>query len=469
MKVLLVNTPPHDLDDIIKSKRSRATALRGKQIFPTGLLSIGAYLESKGVSPEYSDMWNMSWDEIRSTIQKINPDIIFSSCLTDNRLSSFKLASIAKQINPAIINVVGNAHATAMCEQILTHYSDVDFVVLGEGEETCLDLIHVLQNNGDISKVLGIAYRDSGNIHITDRRPLMNLDDIPYPTNTLRFDPDNPHDATIGTSRGCPYGCDYCSLSGFWEHKWRGKNPKLVEAEIQFLVSNGITHVTFVDDHFTFKKDRALEICKILKKYNISWSMQCRVDRIDRELLIACRDSNCRLIAFGVETLSPTILKSIHKQFTIEQIKDIFKTAHEVRIPVQANIIIGCPNETETTIKETIRNLNEIRPDAIGKFILMLYPDTPLYRRLKLYNQINDDIWLSPSPTPFYTIENDLSTLRKYSLQVQMQWFRQIGISRTIKELSSIMKEHGWQFGIDYILSGLSRIKIKKFRLSKNY
>ncbi len=403
MKILLVNTPPHNLSDIIKSKRSRSTGQRGRQIFPSGLLSIGAYLESKRLEIAYKDMWNMSWEQIKIFLVTENPDIIFSSCLTDNRQSSFTLAKISKKLNPSVINVIGNAHATAMYEQILNNYPDVDYVVLGEGEITCYELIECLQNHNDLGTVKGIAYKAfDGEIYVTEKRPLIkNLDDIPFPIK-YRFNPDNPTDVTINTSRGCPYACSYCSLSGYWGGVWRGKSPKEVLKEIELLVSNGAKHITFTDDHFTFNKKRVMEICEGFKKYDFTWAMQCRVERIDKEMLELFKETRCRLIVFGIETLSPAILKNIHKMFTVEQIKQAFEISHEVGVPVQANIMIGATGENQETINETIQGLKEIKPDFVAKFITMTYPNTPLYNEMKKRNEISDDFWLSSSPAPFH-------------------------------------------------------------------
>ncbi len=475
-KILLINTPPHNLSDIIKSKRSRSTGQKGRQIFPSGLLSIGAYLESKGYEIDYKDMWNMDWDEIETFLshyitnnnglshnnEKLK-DIIFSSCLTDNRQSSFTLAKIAKKLNPSVINVIGNAHATAMYQQILTNYPEIDYVVLGEGEITCYELIKCLKDGGNVADVKGIAYRSNGEVCITEKRPLIkNLDELPFPIK-YRFNPDDPTSVTINASRGCPYMCSYCSLSGYWGNVWRGKSAKEVLKEIDFLVSNGVKHIVFTDDHFTFNKKRAMEICVGFKKYDFTWQMQCRVDRIDIEMLELFHKTRCKLIVYGIETMSPTVLKNIHKGFTVEQIKKTFRISHEVGVPVQANIMIGATGENQETINETIQGLKEISPDYVAKFITMVYPNTSLYQEMKDKCAISDDFWFLSNPTPFYTGENDIATLRKYSLQVQTAWYIQQGVVKSIKEIYGLLKEHGFKFATSYILDGLSKISIVTF------
>lgn len=464
-KILLVTTPPHDVESILKSKRSKATALtqKGRQVLPSGLMSIGTYLNSKGYEVVVKDFWDKDWEQIQWELSREDPDIIFSSCLTDSRLSNFRLSSIAKAINPRVVNVIGNAHASAMYEQILRNYEDVDYVVIGEGEVTCYELVRCLDKGGDINRVKGLAFRKGETVYVTERRPMTkNLDEFPFPVD-YRFGTGNPLTATINTSRGCPYGCHYCSLTDYWG-AWRGKSVKEVLREVEFLVGHGVEYLVFTDDHFTFNKKRAMEIASHFGEYGVKWRMQCRVDRIDKEMLECFKKNGVDIIAFGVESMSQRILDNVHKGVTVGQIEKAFEISHEVGIPeIQANIMIGLPGEDQESINETIHGLKRINPDYIGKFITMVYPGTKLYELMKSKGKIDDSYWLSGNPAPFYTAENDLATLRKWSLQVQIEWYKQRGIVYSIKDIYTLLSDHGAGFASDYIRDGLSRVKLTKF------
>lgn len=464
-KILMVTTPSHDMKDIISAKRSKATGdtQKGRQLLPSGLMSIGAYLESKGYHIDVEDFWTMDWNDIKNRLIQQDPDIIFSSCLTDSRLSSFKLARIAKEINPNVINVIGNAHASSMYNQILSNYPEIDYIVIGEGEITCHELLACLNTGGNIKEVKGLVFKSEGKIYVTEKRPLApDLDIFPFPKK-FRFNPAQPDVTTISTSRGCPYGCTYCSLTHFWGN-WRGKTTKSVLEEIEFLASEGAKYITFNDDHFTFNKKRAIEIASHFHEYDFKWRMQCRVDRIDKEMLTCFAKNNIDMIAYGVETMSPTIIKNIQKGVTLQQVHKAFELSHEANIPaIQSNIVIGLPGETQTTINETIKGLKIIKPDEIGKFIAMVLPSTGLYEIMKEKKILTDDYWLSSNPSPFFTAENDLPTLRKYSLQVQLAWYKQRGLSYTVKDIYTLLSDHGIKFAADYISDGLSRIKITDF------
>jgi len=463
-KILMVTTPAHDMTDVIKSKHSRATANteKGRQILPSGLMSICAYLESKNYNTTVKDFWMMDWNDIKECLIKEDPDIIFSSCLSDSRLSNFKLTKIAKEINPDVINVIGNAHASSMYNQILTYYPDVDYIVIGEGEITCYELIKCINSNGNFKEVKGLAFKTENKVYVTEKRPLVkNLDDFPFPTK-FRFSPSNPTTATINTSRGCPYNCIYCALTHYW-NIWRGKSVEEVVKEVEFLVSKGVKNLVFTDDHFTFNKKRAIEIASHFPDYDLKWTIQCRVDRIDKDILDVFRKSNIDRIIYGVESLSPTILKNAHKGVTVEQIIKAFDISSKANVRTQANIIIGLPGENQITINETIKGLRMIKPDEMTKFLAMVFPSTELYEIMKAKNAITDDYWLSSEPAPFYTAEHDLSTLRKFSLQVQLAWYKQHGIINSVKDIHVLLSDHGIPFAFDYIKDGLSRLKITDF------
>jgi len=463
-KVLLVTPPPHDAKNIINSKRSKMDTVnqQGRQALPSGLMSIGAYLQSKNYEVEVKDFWESSWDEIKAEIIRSNPDAVFSSCLTDSRQSNFKLSRVVREVSPEIINVIGNAHASIMYEQILANYPEIDYVIRGEGEITAHELLECINRGGDLREVKGIAFKSEGKIYLTEKRPFIeDLDVLPYPTEN-RFYLDGSKIACINVSRGCPYGCTYCSLTQYWQ-RWRGRSVEKVLEEVEFLVSEGAKYLVFTDDHFTYNKKRAVEIVQGFENYDFKWRIQSRVDRVDLDMLKLFEKRNIDTVAFGVETMSPTIINNIHKGVTLEQIFKAFELAHQAGIPeADANIMIGLPGETQQTVNETIQGLNIIKPDAMNKFITMIYPGTGLYELAKAKGMMTDDFWLTQNMVPFFTAENDLATLRKWSLQVQLAWYRQRGLVYSVKDIAGIFMDHGVPFALDYLKDGLSRVRLTK-------
>ncbi len=206
-----------------------------------------------------------------------------------------------------------------------------------------------------------------------------------------------------------------------------------------------------------------MEIASYLEKIGIKWRMACRVDRIDAEMLKLFKKSGCEIIVYGTETLSPTILENIHKKFTLPQIEEAVRLTKEAGIQAHTNIMIGLPGENQITINETINGLRKIKPDYIGKFITMVYPATDLYQLAKEKGMIDDNYWLSYNTAPFYIAEHDLSTLRKYSLQIQFEGYKQQGIIKSSKDIYELVKNHGFSFAFNYIKDGLSKIHITKF------
>lgn len=469
-KILLVTPPPHDAEYFAKSKRSEKqnTKQQGRQALPSGLMSIGAYLESKGYEVDIKDFWASNWDEIRNEIKKLNPDAVFSSCLTDYRLSNFKLARIAKEINPETVTVIGNVHATVMYEQILSTYPEIDFIVCNEGEITSLELIECLNKNGNLKDVKGLAFKVENKVWATEKRPLIeNLDILPFPTKN-RFYLDGSKITTINTSRGCPYGCTFCTMTKYWQNR-REKSVKEVLDEVDFLASEGAKYLVFTDDHFTFNKERAIAIAKEFYQYDFQWRMMARVDRVELNMLKLFQKNNIDAIAFGVESMSPTVIDKMHKGAKVEQVIKAFELGHKAKIPhLDANIMIGLPGETQQTVNETIKGLNIIKPHNLNKYITMIYPGTALYEYAKTNGGFSEEYWLSPNVAPFYTMENDISTLRKWSIQVQLAWYKQNGLKYTTKDIASIIREHGTSYTLDYLKDGLSRVKLTNFLDLKN-
>lgn len=373
-----------------------------------------------------------SYNDIEKIIKDYKPDIVGISCFTTYRGSSFKLAKLVKEVNPKIKVVLGGPHATFMWEQIMKNFPFVDFIVMSEGEITTVELVKTLDKGLPLKNVKGIVFRDNGEIIKNEPRPFIeNLDELPFPSyrdidfkKYIMLVPpivtSKEVKANIISSRGCYGKCTFCSTKVFWGN-WRARSPKNVVDEIEWLYNDyGIKLFEFLDDIFTTNQKRVTEICKEIIKRNlkIKWNCETRVNNVSLELFQWMKRAGCCWIEFGVESGSEKILKNINKMITRDQIIRAFKLAKEAGIKRGIFLMVGNPEDSWETIKETEDLITEIKPDNVAVSVATIYPATQLYELAKEKGLINDDYWLTDKLEPRYTIDINLKELTKMTLHI---------------------------------------------------
>lgn len=284
-------------------------------------------------------------------------------------------------------------------------------VVRGEPEITVKQLIETLYLNKEINleKIKGISYLNSTGeiIHNPSQDLIKDLDSLPFParnliTKTKYHNPKlkvTPYTAMV-TSRNCPYQCIYCvpsSLTFAREIEYKkffNKKPPVslrsienIEKEIEELAKEGYKGIGFMDDNFIWNISRTKAIAEILKKNNIVWGCQARVDAITEPIAKILADSNCRYIDLGVESFNDEILKYIKKGINSEIIRNAILLLKKYKIPIKLNILIGCsPLETKDTIKQTFKEIKKLKVDQVMFNIVSPFPGTEFYEICKKNN-----------------------------------------------------------------------------------
>jgi len=311
---------------------------------------------------------------IIKAIKECNPEycgITFTTTLSEEAES---IAKLIKTLNPRIKIISGGPHSSIMPKEVLN--GSFDIAVIGEGEITLKNIL--LQK--PFKSIKGIAYKEKNKIKINPPQELIeNLDSLPMPDysvfnikeyHTPRINCKKNPIAAIETSRGCVYNCIYCNNKVFGRC-FRAKSAKRTVDEIEHILKFGFKEIHVWDDGFSTDLNRAKDICKeILKrKLKVTWNIYngLRVDRIDRELLFLLKKSGCYRISLGVESGNQSILNRINKGTKVEDIKKAFKIANEVGIDTVAFCIIGLPDETEETMKQTIDLILEINGQKIDE------------------------------------------------------------------------------------------------------
>ncbi len=341
---------------------------------PLGITYLGTILKNNGFSVHLLDATAKNWDneKVLQWVKLIQPDVIGFGVLTSSFLPTMDLVKDIKQWNPSVKVVLGNYFATIEGENILRKYGDiVDFCVRGEGETTLLELCRWLEKNSDKNPVdiKGITFQDRNHkIIATPDRPLeMNLDKIPFPDRTLvkyhytlninGLVVPNSNFTCMVSSRGCPYNCSYCSCSRFAKQHWRPRSPKNVVEELAQLVEQGYTDVNFVDDNFTLRADRVIEICKRIKqeKIDINWHVDGRTDQASPEMFYWMHKAGCRMIWLGFESVNQRILNIYNKKTKASQFVQTIKNIRKGGIDLVVGVfMVGGPTETLDEIKRTL-------------------------------------------------------------------------------------------------------------------
>lgn len=384
MKIVLIY--PYFLEDRLHAEDVR--------VVPIGLYYIGALLKENNYDVEILNWHNVNKtpQKIEETLKERKPDVIGFSIVHANRWGGIDISKIAKQILTGVKIVFGGIGTTFLWEQLLTHFKEIDFAVLGEGEYSFLNLIRCIEkeNYDGINKIDGIAFRKGGKVVKTSSAEVIQeLDRLPMPSKYFELQ-------HMISSRGCPANCTFCGSPQFWGHKVRFHSPEYFVEQMEQLYRKGITFFYVSDDTFTMRKDRVIQICKkiIEKDLKITWFAISRVNYVNEEMLYWMRKAGCIQISYGVESGSEKIRNILNKNIKTDDIRRAFTLTTMYGILARAYFIYGSPGESWETIQETIDLICEIKPLSIIFYILDIFPGTALYEDFKRRTKLNDDVWL---------------------------------------------------------------------------
>jgi len=358
--------------------------------FPRPALAVLAnYLKLSGVEVAAIDCKysRLSYEEALNRIMAFNPDVVALTAMTNEIIQAGRIASRVKQSCPKTITVIGGVHATALPERTLREFPDFDFAVVGEGELPLLRLIEDIDGGIPGNKPLpGIAGIDlDGKFWFDGPTPLIqDLDKTSDPPVGLLLMPAwnlfaPAKEYMLHTSRGCPFSCPFCM--NFNGRNIRAKPPVSVLLEMEYLVNmQGATSFIFGDEVFTLSRDRTIEICNGMIERDLhkkcKWWCVSHVRCIDYELAVLMKKAGCRMLGLGIESGNETRLSEINKGTSVKTIMDAVAALKKAKLPFEAYFILGHPNETAASAKETVEFAVQVNPDVPVFGIMVPYPGT---------------------------------------------------------------------------------------------
>jgi radical SAM superfamily enzyme YgiQ (UPF0313 family) len=330
-------------------------------------------------------------EKLRDDIDSFNPDIVGATAVTMNFITAARIVQEAKQYKPSLVTMMGGPHVTFDIEGTLNSYPEIDIILMGEGEETLMELLPLITDKRTWAGIKGIAFRSKGETIITEPRPpIEDLDSLPLPARHLL--PMSRYQAlgypvSIITSRGCPNRCIFCLGRKMVGYKVRYRSPAKVVDEIEHILSYGVDRINIADDIFTANKQRVKELCNEITRRGITfgWSAFSRVNTVDKETLQIMSDAGCDSISFGIESGNSEMLKRVRKGITLDQARNAIRYCKEVGIGAHASFMVGLPGETHQTMEDS-RIFGDELDIVHGYHLLAPFPGTTVRENIDEYD-----------------------------------------------------------------------------------
>lgn len=444
--------------------------------FPLGMMSIASYLQANGHTVKIIDR-TIKTTNIKKELELFAPDVVGVSVYSLKSFADAEKVSLEAKKYGA--KVVWGGIFVSLDTEFVFNNIDIDFVSVGEGEATWLELVNTLQNGGDVSGVAGLAFRKNGKTVYTPERDFIDLAILP-PIDFTLVDVDKylgpmygcKKTALLYMAKGCYGQCTFCFNSKFHRRCHRTRPIETFLSEVKYLMENhGVDCIYFADELFGKNKEDLKYQCNafIESGLGFKWVAQTRAGYFDKEDFILMKDAGCVCIDFGIETGSPSMLKTIKKNIPYERIKETFEYCDEVGIVSIANFIIGFPDETEEQFRETISMAMDIPSTQRTFFFFMPGPGSELYEKLvesgkyrpprtfKEYTNIK--FFYSPEPNFSKVPSKELKVVRAYFLwkSFSQKYFSDTARSYDIakKDIADVLKQfkgHNLRFAIQLFL-----------------
>ncbi len=389
-KILLIYPPSPVLNREDRCQQPTKELLVIPPLPPSDLMYLASVAEKAGLEAKIRD-YSQGGDYVKD-LKEFQPDYLLINAATPTLQHDLEALKIAKEVLPDVITFAKGAAFLTISNDVMRDCDALDVIIFGEAEETLRELLE----GKNKSEILGIYYRENGEIKFTGQRPFIeNLDEIPFPArhlvdNSIYRRPDNNKvQAVVKVSRGCPFHCFFCLATPVSGAKVRKRSPENIVAEIRECVEKyGITNFVFWSDIFNIDRDWTISLCNAIIEsgLKITWSANTRADTADFEMAKIMYKSGCRLVSVGVESGSQYMLDKIGKKIKLDDVRRTVSIFKKAKIRIYNYFVIGLPWETEETIEETIRFAIELNSDFISFYTATPLPGSRFYDYAKENN-----------------------------------------------------------------------------------
>jgi radical SAM superfamily enzyme YgiQ (UPF0313 family) len=362
-----------------------------------GLPLIGRILTDAGhnVRVYVESLAPIDWAEVARA------DLIGFSATTATAPAAYRMAQRCSSLG--IPTVIGGSHVTFLADEALEY---CDLVVRGEGQSAILELIAAMRGQRDWASVAGLSYRDSAG-HKTHNPPRSQCSQsefaaLPTPDLSLIVGHERMTNIPIMTQWGCPFDCDFCSVIKMFGRQVRARKLEDVLLNLESYPGRGT--VFFYDDNFVINKVRTRELLKAMIDRGLTppWSAQMRAEivysdkrtgELDHELLSLMRDSGCRMVYCGFESVNPATLEAYNKHQDVKTIEDAVSAFHTYGISVHGMFVLGSDTDDRSVFDQTVRFALGNKIDTVQFMMLTPCPGTAFYDRVVAEGRLLSRDW----------------------------------------------------------------------------
>jgi radical SAM superfamily enzyme YgiQ (UPF0313 family) len=424
-------------------------------IYPIGLSYLSTYFQNKynKFNIVIYDMNIDGQERLPIILKEINPLYVGLSLRNIDDINSFTCRSFLDEYRN-IVEIIRKESKTkiilggagfSIFPKYLFEILDVDFGIVGEGEESFYQLILSLQKNEEFENIEGLIYRSNGKININARTSFAKSLELAFDDNLVSYYWGKSGMLNIQTKRGCPFKCIYCTYPIIEGTKLRTLDPDEVVRSLKKLQqNNGIDYVFFTDSIFNTANDYNKMLAqKIINcGLKINWGAYFTLDNLDEEMLTLYKRAGLTHIEFGTDSISDKQLKNYGKHFTVKDVIEKSELCNKLKVNFAHFVILGGYGETEQTLEETFKHATEIHDAVFFAYIGMrIYPGTKLSEIAVKESVINkEDNLLEPK---YYISKNiDVTAIKGKALQTGNRW---IFPDENISKIINIMREKGWK------------------------
>ena len=331
---------------------------------------------------------NQTKDEILKEIYRSGAEVVCFSCYIWNISFVRELIFDLKKILPGTAFWVGGPEVSFDAENFLKEMPQVTGVMVGEGEETFLELArYYIEKKGTLADIRGIAFRENGEIFHNGWREVMDLSRVPFAyeqtedfANRIIY---------YESSRGCPFSCSYC-LSSI-DKKLRFRNLELVKKELQFFLDKKVPQVKFVDRTFNCKHDHAMEIWKYILEHDngvTNFHFEISADLLreeELELMSRMRPGLIQL-EIGVQSTNPDTIRAIHRNMDLKKLEaSVARVKSFGNIHQHLDLIAGLPCEDYESFRRSFEQVYRMKPDQLQLGFLKVLKGSSMYHEAQKY------------------------------------------------------------------------------------